>query len=364
MSRSFEAQGYEMEGRKGPLFIVGYPRSGTTLLRALLGAHPQVHLFNEPEVFRGLLAAGLGINDRVRPADRRNLLERMSAVKACQYYLSQLPPEVLTSFIDCPRDLTFKEAFEYLLPIPPGKERWGLKGLGTVFYLPDLYALYPNATFIHIVRDPRSALLSYYRKKRAASAECLPSFIGKDIRFFIHRSMQWSVWMKAVSGAKGRLGDGSFLQIKYEDLVTNPETQLRDICSAAGLRFDPRMLDTASRRQDPILSSKGAFAHRKLSEPIDSSRAAAGDALPEWSCRVIEKYAGREMTMLGYVPGRPRLGVRTQLKLIAFQSYFGGQIRDRLRQDTARRLGRALRERQARESLATRGRHAEVQYDS
>jgi hypothetical protein len=352
MTRSFEVRDRKMEGREGPLFIVGYPRSGTTLLRALLGAHPQVHLFNEPEVFRGLLAAGLRIHDRVKPADRRGLLERMSAVRSCRYYLSQLPPEVLESFIGCPRDMTFKEVFEYLLPVPPGKERWGLKGLGTIFYLPALHALYPDATFIHIVRDPRSALLSYYRKKRAAAAERLPSLVGRDVRFFMHRSMQWAAWMRAVSDAKGDLTDGSFLQVKYEDLVTNPEQHLRAVCGAAGLSFDPRMLDTASRREDPILSSKGAFAHRKLSEPIDSSRAAAGQALPEWSCRLIEKYAGGEMAALGYAPARPRLGVATKVRLIAFQCYFGRRIQDRVRLDIASRFGHAPERPPAREAAA------------
>lgn len=307
-----------MTKRKGcPLFIIGYPRSGTTLLRSLIGAHPQVCLINEPEILRALRVAGVKIRDYIKPAERQGLLQKMRTVHPCAEHLSALPPDVIWRFIADERDLSFREVYEALLPKPRGVAVWGVKSLSNVFYLSELNELYPEAVFLQIVRDPRSTLLSYYRKKFARSAECQPVFEAKAIRFFASSTIKWRRQMSIVKETRRSLGEETILCLKYEDLVARPELELRRICTRLALEFDEAMLDVARRREDPALAPATAYAHRKLVEPIDPSRADAGAELPGWARYIVESYAGSALKDHGYSLSSPSLSAKARLRIIA-----------------------------------------------
>src|SRR5262249_26925472 len=146
---------------RNPLFILGYPRSGTTLLRALLGAHPQIHLVNEPELIRGIRTAGFGIHDHVAQEGRSRLLRVLNTIGLCRRHLSTLPPETLDRFLADQKDLSFKELYECLLPKPDEVTIWGEKSLSNIFHIHELVQLYPNALFVHVVRNPQATLHSY-----------------------------------------------------------------------------------------------------------------------------------------------------------------------------------------------------------
>src|SRR5687768_5261692 len=114
---------------RSPLFISGFPRSGTTLLRSILTAHPDIHLVNEPDLIPNLLMAGFDINDRLSQIDRESFLR---AYEVCgggsgRRHLSNLPPGRAEKFIAQTPDLSFREGFEFLLPKPENAKVWGDK---------------------------------------------------------------------------------------------------------------------------------------------------------------------------------------------------------------------------------------------
>ncbi|MEP7038142.1 MAG: sulfotransferase [Acidobacteriota bacterium] len=275
---------------KSPIFIVGYPRSGTTLLRALLGAHSKIHLINEPEIMRGIKSLGVEFSDRIHHKDFPHLLNKLRDMRVCGQYISKLSAERLNEQVEIKESLSFKEVYEFLLPKPDNIEIWGEKSLGNIFYISDLYKLYPGAIFIHILRDPRAALLSHYRKKFANSEDCDPVFNRAGIRFFIQGSIRWKYWLEAVKDAQKILPKSSFIQILFSDLVTYPEQELRRICSKIKIDFEPEMLDVSRRKNDPVVSSSGAYAHQNLNKSIDSSRAQSDVELPAWASYIVKKY--------------------------------------------------------------------------
>jgi Sulfotransferase family len=63
--------------RKTPVFIVGYPRSGTTLLMAMLGSHPEITMFNEPMLIRDMREWGLGFKGCVEGRGKVELLQKL-----------------------------------------------------------------------------------------------------------------------------------------------------------------------------------------------------------------------------------------------------------------------------------------------
>lgn len=283
---------------KCPIFIFGYPRSGTTLLWALLNAHSKIRLVLEPELVRGMLLAGLRFSKRSNHKEHAKSLEKMKKIGATNQHLSSLPDEIISDFVNCRKNLSFKEIYETLLPIPENSEIWGAKSLGNSFYIPKLYQLYPNAAFFHIVRDPRAVLLSHYRKKFAGSKPCTPEFGMKEVRFFAQSALLWKRWLWAVKKSRQNLKNATIIQIRFKDLINHLEKNLRQICTAIGVDFEPKMLETSSRKSK--LKSEWEYAHQNLSQPIDTNRAKASRELPEWACYIVEKYAAKEMKELGY----------------------------------------------------------------
>jgi hypothetical protein len=322
---------------KGPLFIIGYPRSGTTLLKAILGSHPEIRLCHEPELIGGFRSAGLDLLSSLSRAERARLLEQLKTINACRKHLSTLTPETLARFVEEGRELSFKEAYELLLPRPEGAAVWGEKSLNNVFRIREIKSLYPEAVIVHIVRDPRSALLSYYRKRFTQSVDRAPVFGRRAIRFFIYRALQWCTWVAAVE--KARNADGvDIIQIRYEDLVTKPESETRRVTDALGLEFDRNMLDAARREKDPALK-RNEDAHRRLLDPVDSSRARTGKELPQWACFIIERYAGQTLERLGYTLNSSTVGALERLRVKAELSLSERGFRAKLRRMVEARLG-------------------------
>jgi hypothetical protein len=324
---------------KSPLFILGYPRSGTTLLRALLGAHPQVYLFDEPDIIQGMRSAGFTIQDRLSPDDRARLLKTWGVGYRCggDRHLSTLAPEVISGFTSYKGDMSFREVYEWLLPKPEGVPVWGEKSLRNAFYVRDLHELYPNALFVHLVRDPRAVLLSYYRKRHPGTQQ--PPRQKKAMRFFAFRSFAWCAWLNAVKEVRELLGEDKVIQVRYEDLVTQPEVELRRICDALGLDFDPAMLDETQRKKDRVLTSDAAWAHKKLAEPVDPARASASADLPRWASYIIERSTGERLKELGYAPRQGHVGAPERFTIGAWLYFYQKKVRDKIQKMGAELFG-------------------------
>lgn len=283
----------------GPIFVLGYGRSGTTLLRAVLGAHPQIAMVNEPELIQAIEEAGL-TSARVGIEDRLSALLDLARTRLTRKHLETLGHEVLERYITAPEELTSKELYELLLP-KPDSPVWGEKSLGNVFYLEEVSALYPRAVFVHVERDPHAAIISRFRKNCAGSAPISPQCEPKTIAYFARAAMLWSGSIRALEQGRQLLGCG-LIELSYFDFIIEPERELRRVCKAAALAFMSEMLDPTRRETDPVLDSAGAFAHRRLRDHIDPARVDAGADLPGWAAYVLNRYAGADMRRRGFAP--------------------------------------------------------------
>jgi len=207
--------------------IVGVPRSGTTLLRLMLDSHPRLAV--PPET--GWLAA-------VDPSDRADaLIARI--VSAPQWPDFHLSREALEAAVRGVRPFRIGDgvrAFYRLYAARFGKDRWGEK---TPDYGPRMEAierLLPEARFIHLVRDGRDV---------AASVRHL-WFRPGDTMEEIARD--WCGRIRATRAQRVR----HMLEVRYEELVREPEAVLRRICSFVELPFDGAMLDYHRRAPERL----------------------------------------------------------------------------------------------------------------
>ena len=110
-----------------------------------------------------------------------------------------------------------------------GKRRYAEKTPANVMHISLLGELFPESRFIHIIRDGRDVTLSYLSVDFGAES------VGEGA----------ISWKRAVEQGRrdgSSLGPDRYREIKYEDLVHDPEGALRDLCAFVELPFDPRML--------------------------------------------------------------------------------------------------------------------------
>lgn len=208
--------------------IVGAPRSGTTLLRFMLDAHPEVAI--PPET--GFLTIGgdfAAQDDELREAFFGAVTRYPSDMPAWEDF--GIPGEVFRAALSGIEPFTVDEgyrAFYRLYAARFGKPRWGDKTPVYCFCLETIASILPEAHFVHIIRDGRDVCLSWRETWFSP---------GRDIE------TQAGSWSSFVESAR-RQGAGCphYLEIRYEDLILDTRRTLEQVCAFAQLSLDERML--------------------------------------------------------------------------------------------------------------------------
>jgi hypothetical protein len=204
-------------------FVVGAPRSGTTLLRLMLDAHPQLAV--PPETH--FIPAALSAVDE--GADAPEAFIR-AVVGHPRWPDFGLPPDDLRDRVATIRPFEIGAALRsfYLLYAERlGKPRWGDKTPPYLRRMTEIEAALPEASFVHLIRDGRDVACSIDGRNWGPQ-----------------RATAGSWWKRQILDARvqgARLT--GYIELRYEDLVAEPETALRRVCDLIDLPWDPAMLD-------------------------------------------------------------------------------------------------------------------------
>jgi hypothetical protein len=240
-------------------FIVGVGRSGTTLLRLMLDSHPELTIPPETHFVPDLIH--LLENEPGESATPERIVETITADR--HWVDFDLDPEELSSRLGAagdPSPGTALRTFYGLYAEKQGKPRWGDK---TPIYVEDMVLIQdalPEARFIHLIRDGRDAALS--RAKRSLKGD------GPITR-------PAELWRSRILEARDQSRKlDHYLELRYEDLVTDPEPALREVCEFLELPFDASMLEYHERAADRLqelahdLPSEGGKPTRPGSERV------------------------------------------------------------------------------------------------
>jgi LPS sulfotransferase NodH len=281
-------------------FVVGANRSGTTLLRLMLDAHPQLAI--PPETFFvpnliELYAEGEPSREEAialiesRPEFADFGLERDDLAAAAEER-----PNTARGVIT---------AFYSLYAMNQGKPRFGDKTPGYSGSMRAIEGVLPEARFVHIVRDGRDVALSVM--SRSLKERTVPE-LAKRWKRRIKRTQQ--------QGAKVE----HYLEIRYEDLIADTEAELRKVCDFLELEWDEAMLayhERASERMAEMSGElEGAGEKRDLPEGYRAQMHAATSQPPDpnrlykWkremdpaATEAFEEIAGELLNDLGYDTG-------------------------------------------------------------
>ncbi|MFD1369575.1 sulfotransferase family protein [Actinoplanes sichuanensis] len=290
-----------------PIFVVGCPRSGTTMLQLMLHAHPRIALPPESRFLLPGYARRHEFGDLGDPARRRALGEWITGTP----HFGDLGLEaeaVVTAITSAPP--TLGSAFGTVFRMYAhrfGKPRWGDKRPLYLRHLPTIRRLFPDAQIVNIMRDGRDCV---------ASLKEAP-WISGDLDELI------DVWARsadnALRAARTLPGDG-FHQVRYEDLVADPEPHLRRICGFLGEDYDPAMARPSELA--PVAVPEYKTWHALTRSDVTTARVSSWqERLTADEIARCEAVFGDRLTRFGYQPATecrrtPRVrAVRTWLTL-------------------------------------------------
>lgn len=246
----------------GPLFIVGCGRSGTTLLRLMLNMHPELAIPEESHVLYQI--ARLRSFGRWPRAASPDFVGRfLEHVESSPFMANwELEPGGLRRRIESKAARGFGQLLlcmyeEYLAKA--GKPRWGDKTPMHVQYMWIIRRFFPTARFVHVLRDPRDVAQSVAAKSWGP-------------RHLNHAGHYWK-WLVLSGMISGRmLGARSYLEVRFEDLVREPEEILRKITRFAGLEYTDQLLRYHQSQAASDYAAKGNEGSKRLQQKLDPER--------------------------------------------------------------------------------------------
>jgi len=286
-----------------PIFIVGCPRSGTTMLQLMLHAHPRIAIPPETRFVLEGFRRRRHFGDLRRPEHRRALAEWIVRRTESRFVdLGLDAEEVIDAIVSGPPTLgaAFAAVFQaYSRKF--GKPRWGDKRPAYINNLPVLLRLFPDAQIVHIIRDGRDCV---------ASLQEMPWH-----RRGIYQSI--SAWARAIDHgrwAARKLGPESYHEVRYEELVTDPEPQLRALCQFLGEEYDPAM--TKPEELAHIAVPKHKTWHKRTHAEVGTDRIGTWrQRLRPWEIGLVEAVLGERLRAYGYeLSGAPEPSAGQRLR--------------------------------------------------
>lgn len=224
------------------LFIIGVPRSGTTLLATLLEGHPDLYVDNEAIALR-MIRLRRRLNDQ-------SLKNAIASETDYDERLKRFYDSVNTDLADNNAGQRMKSA---LLSVAhaAGNRIYVDKSPDAIPEAERLAGLFPGSRFIHLVRDPRPTVSSLVKRQYLELHEA---------------ALLYQDWTDHALGLARWWPAQRLLRIRYEDLITDPEATLRTVCTWMGIDFQPAMLQLgeADATSGDGAYVKSTFDHAKL----------------------------------------------------------------------------------------------------
>ncbi|MCB0644165.1 MAG: sulfotransferase [Phaeodactylibacter sp.] len=261
-----------------PFFIIGVPRSGTTLLSILLNNHSEVYI-DALSVGRRMVlcyekylhyfalepqADQAKVLEKIFEKDNRGDIRSVVDYKNIERYASV--------------QALFQKSVEAQAKAA-GKIYWGDKTPLLINHIPEVLQLFPKARFIHMVRDARPNALSLMKRQYTDLRLSAQQWKDENAHALVHQHV---------------IGKEQLIVVRYEDLLTDTENVTRSVCEFLQLKYEPSMIDP---QQDAATLDPNSYVKPKIEvDKIDSWK----KEMTAQQIRQVEAISGDLMQRFGY----------------------------------------------------------------
>ncbi|MBT6843919.1 MAG: hypothetical protein HOA17_09035 [Candidatus Melainabacteria bacterium] len=296
-----------------PIFVIGCPRSGTTLLASILNRHsqiasgPETHFFDfvsrrninwkeftltgftkllaESRIQDFIQAAGISKEKLIKNYKQDPQSKYQSKLEIDQFYKKEVFDLLMNSFLD-----------------QKAKSRFCENTPQHLYNIEEILTLYPQAKFVHLIRDGRDTTRSLMQMPWR------PKGLVNNARFWVRN-------LKEVSRTINKLGTDSILEIRYEELVTKPEQSLELICDFIEEKYEASLFDN-SEDQAAIFSNWESGWKQKTRSKLNT------DSINSWQTEldedqqaILNSYLKDILAGLGYESKTNKLNIKQKIKL-------------------------------------------------
>ncbi len=277
------------------IFLIGAPRSGTTLLARIMGAHSLIFQHGEPHLISPI--AHLGYYAGVQKAPYDPLLAERAIHEVVAYL-----PRGEADYLDALRAYT-DTLYERMLATAPGKRFLLDKSPDSALFWPFLTKLYPTANYVMLVRHPLATLASYVQ-----------TFFAGDYQWAIDHQPMLTRYVPALARLE-RERPIPFVKVKYEELVRDPETHLQRVCEHLSIPFEAGAVAYGENGSAPkgLGDPTGTARHtRPVTTSIDTWAAeiASSEKTLRLVCDWVDELDPADLATLGY----PREQIMAELE--------------------------------------------------
>ena len=240
------------------IFLVGCPRSGTTLLQSVLSANSHIISFPESHFFEQLFSG-------------RTLLFRLGIVshnarKRWNEYLCEIERKELQSIL--PRHAIFTHQFSGALvqvfdtlTLEQGGSIWVEKTPGHLHYVESIENLIYGAKFVHILREGVDVVASLFD-----TANTYPEGWGPGYRT-IDQCIER--WLMDIRFSKACLSRENHALVRYEDLIADPSSVVIDLCKFIDVPFEGQMLEDYRNAAEELILKNETWKSKTF-QPIQA----------------------------------------------------------------------------------------------
>jgi hypothetical protein len=219
-----------MQNSQRPIFIVSAPRSGSTLMRLVLDSHPGISIPPPSWLYAMVFPYLYSNGDLSLDHNIHALAEDIIKTPTVESWSFPVSPDQLVTTATERSFAGLYDALHRLYAQENGKVRWGEKSPRNCFWMDEIKRDFPDAQFVHIVRDGRDMAIDI-----ANSPPMVPNNLYSGAQI-------WKAYNRAALDSAARMDGKSYYKIHYEALCNDPQKELRGLCQFLREDFDEAML--------------------------------------------------------------------------------------------------------------------------
>jgi hypothetical protein len=275
--------------KKG-LLVIGTQRSGSNLFRLMLNQLPDVVALHPPHILQTFMPLLPLYGDLSEKSRFDSLVEdvcRFVELNPASWENIALDRGKIAARAGRPSLISVYRAIHETAAEVHGKSIWCCKSMANLAYIPQIEAEGMKPFYLHLYRDGRDVALSFKK-----------AIVGEKHMF--HLARQWGSDQELCLSYTAKYAPERTLQVRYEELLDNPELIMRQICEKIGARFTPEVLQYHKSEEAQNIAQAGSMWANVVKPIMTNNRNKFLNEMSSEELAMFERVAGSTLSKLGY----------------------------------------------------------------